>query len=137
MVSFIGHEIKDRWFPDIDAVGKSIQIEGRPYEVIGVAKAKGSVFGQSQDNWLSIPVETYFKSYGARKGINYSVVAAGHYKLMQAQDEVRSFRDHHTVHDRGRCTHLPGRPPRVLESASEWVCSLGFGQQTRPRDWTR
>ena len=91
MVSFIGHEIKDRWFPNIEAVGKSIHIDGRPYEVIGVAKAKGSVFGQSQDNWVSIPVETYFKSYGARKGINYSVVAAGHDKLMQAQDEVRSL----------------------------------------------
>ena len=91
MVTFIGHEIKDRWFPNIDAVGKSIHVDGRPYEVIGVAKAKGSVFGQSQDNWVSIPVETYFKSYGARKGINYSVVAAGHDKLMQAQDEVRSL----------------------------------------------
>ncbi len=91
MVAFIGHEIKDRWFPNTDAVGKSIHVDGRPYEVIGVARAKGSVFGQSQDNWVSIPVETYFKSYGARKGISYSVVAAGHDKLMQAQDEVRSL----------------------------------------------
>ncbi len=91
MVAFIGHDMKDRWFPNLDAVGKSIHIDGRPYEVIGVAKAKGSVFGQSQDSWVSIPVETYFKAYGARKGINYSVVAAGHDKLMQAQDEVRSL----------------------------------------------
>ena len=91
MVTFIGHEMKDRWFPNVEAVGKSIHIDGRPYEVIGVAKAKGSVFGQSQDSFVSIPAETYFKSYGARKGISYSVVAAGHDKLMQAQDEVRTL----------------------------------------------
>ncbi|WP_031499680.1 ABC transporter permease [Bryobacter aggregatus] len=91
MVAFLGHDLKDRWFPNTEAVGKSIHIDGRPYEVIGVAKAKGSVFGQTQDSFVSIPVETYFKSYGARKGINYSVVAISHDKLLQSQDEVRSL----------------------------------------------
>lgn len=91
MVAFLGHELKERWFPHIDPVGKFIQIDGRPYEVIGVAKAKGSVFGQSQDNFVEIPIETYFKSYGGHKGISFSMVAAGSDKLLQAQDEVRSL----------------------------------------------
>ena len=91
MVAFLGHELKERWFPHIDPVGKTIQIDGRPYEVIGVAKAKGSVFGQSQDNFVQIPVDTFFKSYGGRKGLSFSFVAAGQDKLLQAQDEVRSL----------------------------------------------
>lgn len=91
MVAVLGHDFKDRWFPNVEAVGKFIQIDGRPYEVIGVAKAKGSVFGQTQDSFVTIPAETYFKSYGARKGISYTVTAIGHDKLMQAQDEVRSL----------------------------------------------
>ena len=89
MVVFLGHDFKDRWFPNVEAVGKSVLIDGRPFEVIGVAKAKGSIFGQTQDSFVTMPAETYFKRYGARKGINYSVVAADHNKLMQAQDEVR------------------------------------------------
>ncbi len=89
MVCFIGHDLKDRWFPAIEPVGKVIQIAGRPCEVVGVAKAKGSVFGQSQDSWVMLPVETFFKSFGDRKGISYSAVALGHDKLLQAQDEVR------------------------------------------------
>lgn len=89
MVAVLGHDFKDRWFPNVEAVGKTVQIDGRPYEVIGVAKAKGSVFGQSQDNYVAMPAETYFKSYGARRGISYSVTAAGHDQLMQAQEEVR------------------------------------------------
>ena len=43
-------------------------IEGNPYEVVGVAKALGSVFGNSQDNFVMIPIESYFKTYGNRNG---------------------------------------------------------------------
>lgn len=91
MVVFLGADLKERWFPNTDPVGKQVQIDGRPYEVIGVAKSKGSVFGQSQDNFACIPIETYFKSFGSRRNITYSAVAVGHDKLMQAQDEIRSL----------------------------------------------
>ena len=57
--------------------------------MIGVAKAKGSVFGQSQDNFVAIPDETYFKIYGARKGISYNFAALDRDHLEQAQDEIR------------------------------------------------
>jgi putative ABC transport system permease protein len=70
-------------------VGKSISLGGRPHQIVGVAKAQGSVFGQSRDNFVMIPVETYFKSYGARKGIGYMATAIEHSYLTQAQDEVR------------------------------------------------
>jgi putative ABC transport system permease protein len=89
MVCFLGHDLKDRWFPHIDPVGKEIQVRGKPCQVIGVAKAMGSVFGQSRDNWVMVPVETFFKSFGDRKGIGYTAVAVSHDKLFQAQDEVR------------------------------------------------
>lgn len=88
-VCVIGHDVKDRWFPQVDPVGKEIQIGGRPCTIIGAAKAKGSVFGQSQDSWVMVPVETFFKSFGDRKGIDYNAVAISHDKLFQAQDEVR------------------------------------------------
>ncbi len=89
LVAFIGADIKDRFFPNVDAVGKSISLGGRPHQIVGVAKAQGSVFGQSRDNFVMIPIETYFKSYGARKGIGYMATAIEHSYLAQAQDEVR------------------------------------------------
>ncbi len=95
-VVFIGPDIKDRFFPNVDPVGKSLGIDGRPFEVVGVAKPRGSVFGQSQDNYVAIPVETYFKIYGNRTGINYNFLARDRNHLEEAQDEirvlVRSFR---------------------------------------------
>jgi putative ABC transport system permease protein len=86
---FIGHDIKDQLFPDASPIGRSISVEGLPFQVVGVAKAKGSVFGQSQDKFVIIPVETYFKIWGSRNGMTYAGLAIDHDHLMQAQEEVR------------------------------------------------
>jgi putative ABC transport system permease protein len=90
-VVFIGPDLKDRFFPNVDPTGKTLNIEGRPFEVIGVAKARGSVFGQSQDNYVAIPVETFFKIYGDRTGINYNFLAVDRGHLEEAQDEIRGL----------------------------------------------
>ncbi len=90
-VVFLGADVKERFFPNADPVGKQVQIGGRPYEVIGVARAQGSVFGQSRDNFVMIPIETYFKSYGSRRGIGYMATAMDHGTLFQAQDEMRQL----------------------------------------------
>jgi len=89
MVTVIGNDLKTQFFANANPIGKSIIVEGRPFEVIGVAKAKGSVFGNSRDNFLMIPAETYFKIYGPRTGIGYDLKAADQSVLQQAQDEVR------------------------------------------------
>jgi putative ABC transport system permease protein len=86
---FIGHDIKDQLFPDASPIGRSISVEGLPFQVVGVAKAKGSVFGQSQDKFVVIPVETYFKIWGSRSGMTYAGLAMDHDHLMQAQEEAR------------------------------------------------
>jgi putative ABC transport system permease protein len=85
----LGFDLKERFFPGIDPSGKTIGIDGIPFEVIGTAKAKGSVFGQSQDNFVTIPSNTYFKIYGSRTGISYIFQAQDRSTLEQAQDEVR------------------------------------------------
>jgi len=88
-VAFIGADIKARFFEGVEPIGKVIQIEGKSYEVIGVAKALGTVFGRSRDNYVMIPIESYFKTYGSRKGIGIVAKAADQQRLMEAQDEVR------------------------------------------------
>ena len=88
-VAFIGNDLKTRYFEGVDPIDKTIQIEGNPYRVVGVAKGMGSVFGQSQDNFVMIPIESYFKTYGARKDIELVAKAIDQEHLMEAQDEVR------------------------------------------------
>lgn len=88
-VTFLGWDIKERFFPGMDPTGKTVDINGTPFEIVGVAKQKGSVFGQSQDMFVYIPIQTFFKIYGSRTGISYAGMALDRTVLEQAQDEVR------------------------------------------------
>jgi putative ABC transport system permease protein len=88
-VVFIGNDLRTRFFEGVDPVGKTIQIDSNPYQVVGVAKALGSVFGQSQDNFVMIPIQSYFKTYGFRNGIEFVARAIDQQHLMEAQDEAR------------------------------------------------
>jgi len=88
-VIFIGNDIRTRFFGNKDPIGKTIEVEGRPYEVVGAAKALGSVFGNSQDNFVMIPIDCYFKTYGSRNGIRLVAKAVNQAHLVEAQDEAR------------------------------------------------
>ncbi len=90
-VAFIGTDVAEKFFSGTDPIGKQIKVDGVPYEVVGVAKAKGSVFGQSQDKFVMIPVYSYFKTYGNK--LNDDVAIFGKSidpnKMDEAEDEVR------------------------------------------------
>jgi putative ABC transport system permease protein len=88
-VAFIGNDVRDKFFQDRDPIGKTIQIDGVPYEVIGTAKALGSVFGQSQDKFVMIPIQSFFKAYTSRRGIELVAKAIDQQHLSQSEDEVR------------------------------------------------
>jgi putative ABC transport system permease protein len=87
-VAVIGADLEQNLFGGADPTGKDIKVEGRPFTVIGVAKAKGSVFGQSQDAFVDIPIEAYFQIYGSRTGIRYAARAVDQKVLQQAKDEM-------------------------------------------------
>jgi putative ABC transport system permease protein len=63
-VAYVGADIANKLFPSGRAVGQELVIEGLPYRVIGVATAKGTVFGQPQDTFITIPLKTYANSFG-------------------------------------------------------------------------
>jgi putative ABC transport system permease protein len=65
-VAFIGNDVRERFFRDRDPVGKTIVVSGRPFEVLGTANKRGSVFGSSRDNFVIIPIGTFLKTFGAR-----------------------------------------------------------------------
>jgi putative ABC transport system permease protein len=93
-VCYIGSDIADRFFgsgavESGSAIGKSIKIDGRPFEVIGVAKSLGSVFGQPRDKFVAIPLSTFMSIYGSRRSISLSIVSAGEAAYLDAIDEAR------------------------------------------------
>lgn len=88
-VTMIGADVAKRFFPSVDPLGKTISVDGQPYEVVGVAKVMGSTFGQSQDNFVYIPIQTWYKTYGTQQSANINIQAPGPGMMQPAEDEAR------------------------------------------------
>jgi len=88
-VTFIGADVAEKLFPTTNPLGQTIRIDGRPFEVIGVAQAKGSVFGQPRDMYVSIPLSTFLAIYGTRRSLNLSVTSTNAATYLDAVDEAR------------------------------------------------
>lgn len=65
-VAYIGMDVATALFPagTETALGQEISVAGLPYRVIGVATAKGTVFGVPQDNFITLPLKTYGNNFG-------------------------------------------------------------------------
>jgi putative ABC transport system permease protein len=88
-ICFIGADVADRFFPTKSPIGEKIKVDGRPFEVIGVAEATGSVFGQSRDKFVSIPITTFMNIYGSRRSIQILISATSEETYLDAIDEAR------------------------------------------------
>jgi putative ABC transport system permease protein len=103
-VAIIGTDIRDNLFPGIDPLGQELRVDGQPYTVIGVSDKQGSTFGQSQDNWVGVPLTAFMKTYGSAKSVTIYVKAgSAGAPLEAAGDEVR-------VLMRSRRHDAPGQP---------------------------
>ena len=92
-VAFIGTDVVDRLFPLTDPVGKTLHINGYPFEVVGVAEKLGTTFGQSQDNFAYIPLTTLHKLVGKGdpdwSGVRVAVKAENPLVMEQAKEQAR------------------------------------------------
>lgn len=64
MVVVLGSDIKDKYFPNTDAIGKTLKIRGLPMRVVGVEEKRGSFFGDSFDRHVYIPITTHLQIFG-------------------------------------------------------------------------
>ncbi len=89
-VCYIGADVARKFFSNVDPIGKTIRVGAHSYEVIGVAAAIGTAFGQSQDNYMLIPLETYYKEWHTQRGSLTLFVQARNAEMMSAsEDEAR------------------------------------------------
>jgi putative ABC transport system permease protein len=86
----VGYDIVDNLIGDDDPIGKEIRVDGIPYTIIGVGDRLGKTLGQSQDNWVAVPITTYQHTYGYNDSVTIYARAAGNAQAMErAEDEVR------------------------------------------------
>jgi putative ABC transport system permease protein len=89
-VCFIGADVANKFFYNVDPIGKMIRAGTHSYQVVGVAAVIGSAFGQSQDNFMYIPLGTYIKEWGTEQDSLTLFLQAGNAEMMGAsEDEAR------------------------------------------------
>ena len=73
MVAILGYDTADRLFGVRDPLDKKVSIAGVPFTVVGVAEKKGSIFGQSQDEYAIVPLPAFQRVFGSRRSLNLVV----------------------------------------------------------------
>ena len=98
----VGYDIVNNLLPNVDPIGQSLRVDGEVYTIVGVGERMGEVFGQSEDNYVDMPLSTYLHTHGEHQSISISAkagMAPG--ALDNAIDEVRALM-------RARRHDLPG-----------------------------
>jgi putative ABC transport system permease protein len=92
-VTILGKPVAEKLFPpNIDPVGQTIRVDGSIYQVIGVLEKKGGALGGNQDNFVAVPLTTFFQKYGkAGRSVRIMVKAVNRDVVDDAIEESRSI----------------------------------------------
>ncbi|MGA2328585.1 MAG: ABC transporter permease [Bryobacteraceae bacterium] len=86
-VVVIGEDLAKSWFPNVDPVGKWVEIDGHQLEVIGAMERPAASFPGEEDRRVLLPYNTMRKMFPSAKE-NMLVVIAYPGKVAAAMDEV-------------------------------------------------
>lgn len=88
-VCVLGSELNDTLFPHTNALGKKIRIGPEQFTVVGILEKRGNIFGQSQDNFVGIPITTLMKYYPYHLSeIEITAVPKKHGYLEETIDQI-------------------------------------------------
>ena len=87
-VAVLGYDVYQKLFEGLDPLDRKIKIGRKHYRVIGVVKDMGTVFGESRNRFIYIPISVFLKEYGSRTSIEIKVKAEDIELLQQAVDEA-------------------------------------------------
>ncbi len=94
-VAFIGTDLAERFFPGQDPLGKTINIDAIPFLVVGVAEKNGTTLGQSQDNFVYVPLPALLKNWGESppddSGMAIAIQCSSLGVMEQAKDQARAI----------------------------------------------
>jgi putative ABC transport system permease protein len=73
-VALIGADVAESLFGLASPLEATIRVGNLPVRVVGVSSRRGAFFGQSQDDFVVIPLGAYERLYGTRQNLRFSVL---------------------------------------------------------------
>lgn len=91
-VLVIGYKVYETLFPNGDAIGQTVKINGHKFLVIGVIKKQGTMFFDFIDNQVFMPIGTFLSVFGDYgRSISIGVKAGSEENLDNVRDEARGW----------------------------------------------
>jgi putative ABC transport system permease protein len=122
-VVVLGAAINESLFPNTDAIGKTVRINGDLYDVVGVfAHDPGLFIGPGVDAFAVIPLSNFKKEYPEAKELLMAFTVPENVSLQKAQDEV--------IQAMRRLRHVPANQENDFELSSPDFLSNLWNQLT-------
>jgi putative ABC transport system permease protein len=90
-VCVLGRDVVDQLFGQVNTLDKIVRINTEEYRVVGIADRIGNVLGQSQDNFVLIPLSAFLKQFGSRRSLTLQVKAYDSTRIDAAVAQVRTI----------------------------------------------
>jgi putative ABC transport system permease protein len=88
-VCVIGDEVAKVLFPNENPVGRTVRVGGQNFNVVGMFAAKGTSFGESQDNLVVTPITRWLAIFGRQwRSIGINVQAPSQEELGPTTDKA-------------------------------------------------
>ena len=98
MVCVIGMDLREKFFPGVDPIGRMIKLGEIPMRIVGVEEKRGSIFGQSLDNHAYMPLSTFAKIFGRRQSLALHGKAESRPQFEAAIEQARiALRNYHKI----------------------------------------
>jgi putative ABC transport system permease protein len=88
-LAYLGAETANKLFQGRNPVDQTILINGVHHRVVGVNETKGTMFGNSLDDFVVIPLGSFLKLFGSRRSLELTVKPVDPSMVPAAMDEAR------------------------------------------------
>ncbi|HYC92532.1 MAG TPA: ABC transporter permease [Thermoanaerobaculia bacterium] len=90
-VAVVGPDVQKKLFPNESPIGKTIKLNEKPYQIVGVFTEKGSSFGQNQDRTVIVPITRFLGDFGrANRTVNIAIQSTSQATYNQTLDKAIS-----------------------------------------------
>ncbi len=88
-LAYLGAETANKLFRGRNPVDQTILINGVHHRVVGVNETKGTMFGNSLDDFVVVPLGSFLKLFGSRRSLELTVKPTDPSMVPAAMDEAR------------------------------------------------
>jgi putative ABC transport system permease protein len=89
-VCVIGADVKEKFYPNQNAIGQTLKIRGIPLTIVGMEEKRGAMFGESQDRHVYIPVTLHMQMFGFGNGVQLHGKSSNRDNLQAAIEDAQT-----------------------------------------------